>query len=116
MNAFGQTNKELARQLVEIGDEILAVTFAYDQARDQFVAAVNADPENIRANYMAGEMFLESVDKARALRYYQKTYELDPEYSFELLFKIGLSYHYGLGFDNADQLLPTIFIQINTAT
>jgi outer membrane protein OmpA-like peptidoglycan-associated protein/tetratricopeptide (TPR) repeat protein len=101
LNAFGQTNKELAEQLVEIGDEILAVTVAFDQAREQYLAALDADPENIRANYMTGQMFLESVDKARALQYFQKAYALDPEYSFELLFKIGLSYHYGLEFDNA---------------
>ena len=50
---------------------------------------------------MAGQMFLQSVDKARALRYFEKTYKLDPEYTFDLLFKIGLSYHYGLSFDNA---------------
>jgi len=61
-NAFGQTNKELAEQLVEIGDEILSVTSAYDQAREQYLAALEADPDNIRANYMAGQMFLESVD------------------------------------------------------
>ncbi len=99
--ANAQDNKELARQLVEIGDEILNSTFAYSQARDQFVAAVNADPENIRANYMAGKMYLEDVNKGRAKDYFLKAYELDPKYAFDLLFDIGLGYHYDFEFDQA---------------
>jgi len=96
-----QDNKELSRQLVEIGDEILNFTLAYEQAREQYLAAIEADPENLAANYMAGEMFLLSVDKGRARKYFLKANGLDPDYKFDLLFKIGLANHYEYRFDEA---------------
>ena len=99
--AYAQDNKELARQLVEIGDEILRSTFAFEQAREQYLAAIEADPENIRANYMAGEMYLHSVTKDRAKQYFIATYILNTEYTFDLLYKIGLSHQYGREFDHA---------------
>ncbi len=50
---------------------------------------------------MAGEMFLVSVDKGRARKYFLKAYDLDPDYKFDLLFKIGLANHYEYRFDEA---------------
>jgi len=96
-----QDNKELARQLVEIGDEILNSTFAFNQAREQYLSALNSDPENIRANYMAGKMYLEDVNKGRAKNYFLKAYEIDPDYAFDILYDIGLAYHYDFSFDQA---------------
>ncbi len=98
---FAQNNKELAEQLVEIGDEILNATQAYEQAREQYLAALDADPDNIKANFMAGRLYLVSVHKGRARQYFLKTFELDPDYSFDLLYKIGVSFHYELLFDDA---------------
>ncbi len=99
--SIAQDQKELARQLVEIGDEILNSTQAFEQAREQYLAALEADPDNIRANFMTGQMYLVSVEKGRATQYFLKTYDIDPEYSFDLLYKIGLAYHYELSFDKA---------------
>jgi outer membrane protein OmpA-like peptidoglycan-associated protein/tetratricopeptide (TPR) repeat protein len=101
LSSYAQDNKELANQLVEIGDEILNSTFAYEQAKDQYLAALNADPDNVRANFMAGKMYLEDVNKGRAGTYFLRAYELDPNYSFDLLFNIGLAYHYDFYFDEA---------------
>ncbi len=101
VTSFAQDNKELARQLVEIGDEINNSTHAYTQARDQYLAAINSDPENIRANYMAGKMYLEDVNKGRARHFFLKAYELDPDYAFDLLYDIGLAFHYDFAFDQA---------------
>ncbi len=98
---FAQVNKELARQLVEIGDEILNSTQAFEQAREQYLAALESDPNNIRANFMTGRLYLVSVNKGRAKQYFLKTYDLDPDYSFDLLYKIGLAYHYELSFNDA---------------
>lgn len=98
VTSFAQDNKELARQLVEIGDEINNSTHAYTQARDQYLAAINSDPENIRANYMAGKMYLEDVNKGRARHFFLKAYELDPDYAFDLLYDIGLAFHYDFAF------------------
>lgn len=99
--SHGQGNQDLANQLVEIGDEILKETYAIDQAREQYLAALDADPNNLRANYMAGAMYLQSVSKDRAVQYLLKAYEINPDYKYNLLYDIGVSYHHGMEFDKA---------------
>jgi len=99
--SLGQDNKETAAQMVEIGDEIFSQTLAVMEARDIFISAVNMDPDNIRANYMAGLTTLYSINKGEATGYFLRVLELDPEYSFDILFKIGQAYHYDYKFDDA---------------
>ena len=100
--AFAQDeNKELAKQLVEIADEIYFEQKAVVIANEQYVMAANTDPENIKANYMAGKTFIESVNKDRSARYFLKAYEIDPDYRFDLLYFVGKGYQYGMEFDNA---------------
>ena len=98
---LAQDNRASSAQMVEIGDEILRQTNAVMEARDLYLTAVNMDGNNIRANYMAGLTTLQSIDKGAATEYFLKVYELDPNYSFDLLFKIGLAYHYDYKFDDA---------------
>ena len=98
---FSQDNQDMARQFVEMADEIMRQTQAANDAREMYVTAANFDPENVRANYMAGMTTLESINKANATSYFLKVYRTDPEYRFDLLFKIGLGYHYGYSFDEA---------------
>jgi outer membrane protein OmpA-like peptidoglycan-associated protein len=96
-----QDNRAASAQMVEIGDEILNQTNAVMEARDLYIAAVNMNGNNIRANYMAGLTTLRSIDKGAATPYFLKVYELDPNYSFDILYKIGLAYHYDYKFDDA---------------
>lgn len=96
-----QDNVATAAQLVEIGDEIFHQTMAVMEARDLYITAVNMDGNNVRANYMAGLTTLQSVDKGEAATYFLKVLELDPEYSFDILYKIGLAFHYDYKFDQA---------------
>ena len=98
---LAQDNRATSAQMVEIGDEILNQTNAVMEARDLYLTAVNMDGNNIRANYMAGLTTLESVDKGSATPYFLKVYELDPNYSFDILYKIGQAYHYDYKFDDA---------------
>ena len=98
---FAQSNEEIAKDLVEIADEILSVTNAYSDARDQYVQAATLDPNNIKANYMAGKLYLETVNRERATKYYLKVLELDPNYRFDIQYLIGRGYQYGQDFDNA---------------
>ena len=99
--AYAQSAKEQAAQMVQIGDEILNQTQAVTEARELYVTAVSMDPDNVRANYMAGVTTLESVDKGAAKKYFLRVLELDPEYSFDILYKIGQAYHYDYQFDEA---------------
>lgn len=94
-------NKEVAKQLVEIADEIYFEQKAVVIANEQYVAAANMDPDNIKANYMAGRTYIESVNKDRSSKYFLRAYEIDPEYRFDLLYYVGKGYQYGMDFDNA---------------
>ena len=94
-------NKELSKQLVEIADEILVSTSAIDVARDQYIQAADADPTNVQANYKAGDAILKTVGKERAAKYLEQAYAADPDFRFDMLYKIGRSYQYGLNFDKA---------------
>lgn len=99
--SFAQGDKETAQQMVEIADEIMRQSLAVVEARELYVTAANLDPDNIRANYMAGATTLVSVNKSFATNYLMKVLEMDPEYRFDLLYKIGLGNHYGYNFDEA---------------
>ena len=96
-----QDDRETAAQMVEIGDEIMSQTLAFMEARYMYMTAVNLDDQNIRANYMAGLTTLQTIDKGEASRYFLRVLELDPEYSFDILYKIGRAYHYDYKFDDA---------------
>jgi outer membrane protein OmpA-like peptidoglycan-associated protein len=100
-NAIAQDNKETAAQMVEIGDEIFNQTLAIMEARELYITAVNMDGDNVRANYMAGVTTLQSIDKGAATEYFLRVLELDPEYSFDILYKIGRAYHFDYKFDAA---------------
>ncbi|UII32979.1 OmpA family protein [Fulvivirga ulvae] len=94
-------NKKLAEDLILTAEEIMAATQAMDQAREMYVQAVEADPTNIKANYMAGDFHLRTVGKDRAVKYFLKVLELNPEYRFDITYWIGRSYQYGMNFDKA---------------
>ena len=98
---YSQENVEAAKMLVEIADEAYYVQHAMDVAKDQYVMAVELDPGNIKANWMAGETHLQTVHREQATPYYLKVFDMDPDYHFDLLYKIGLSYQLGLDFDKA---------------
>ena len=100
-NSFAQNNIETAAQMVEIGDGFLDQTLAIMEARELYISAVNLDAENVRANYMAGVTTLQSIDKGAATEYLLRVLELDPEYSFDILYKIGMAYHFDYNFDAA---------------
>ncbi len=96
-----QDNREIANQLNQIADEIYSSTSAYIQARDAYVQVLDFDPDNLKANYMAGYLYLQTINKERATAYLLKVYEIDPEYTFDLMYLIGRGYQYGLDFRNA---------------
>ncbi|MDJ1481185.1 OmpA family protein [Cytophagaceae bacterium YF14B1] len=70
-------------------------------ALETYELALKANPNNVRANFMAGKCILETIDKGRASKYLQKAYELDPKVSKDILFLIAESYHLGFKFDEA---------------
>ncbi len=92
INSFsqeGQDGKDLAKQLIEVAELIMEETQAMDQARETYVQAVAADPDNIVANYRAGDFHMKTVGKDRAVQYFLKVLELDPEFRFDITYWIG---------------------------
>ena len=70
-------------------------------AKDLYVRAADLDTANVKANWMAGKLYLETINKDRAVGYLLRVQELKPKYRFDILYQIGRAYHYGLDFDTA---------------
>lgn len=102
LHAQDEDPKETARMYVENADIMVQENLGLDLAREQYELAANTDPDNIRANFMTGELYLlRGPEKAKATKYLLRTLELDPNYRFDMLYKIGQAYQYGLQFDSA---------------
>ncbi len=97
-------------QFIAIADETF-VLGAKRQALDNYKQAVTLNPNNIKANYMTGICYLQTLNKNLALTYFLKAYELNPKYISDmnlgrdlypdLLFLIARAYHLGENFDKA---------------
>lgn len=74
---------------------------AIEIAKELFVQAADLDTANIEANWMAGKVYLETINKDRAVNYLLRIEAQDPNYRFDLSYYIGRAYHYGLDFDQA---------------
>lgn len=96
-----ETDAETARTFMEEADIILKELKVFTIARDYYEQAANLDPTLIRANYLAGELYLKTVNKERATKYFLRVYEQDPDYKFNLTYLIGRGYHYDYQFDKA---------------
>ena len=101
--SFGQEpSAELARQFLEQADEIYNnQREAILIARDLYVQAAENDPTNVRAHWMAGFLYIETINKDEALKYFEQVKALDPNYRFDIDYQIGLAYQYGFEFDKA---------------
>ena len=100
---LAQSDAQTAADYLEIGDEIYFNQRAFEEAKNYYVQAAELDPSNVKANYMAGKVHLETTNKERATDYFLKVYELDPQYRFDILYLIGQGYQLGLDFENASE-------------
>jgi outer membrane protein OmpA-like peptidoglycan-associated protein/tetratricopeptide (TPR) repeat protein len=74
---------------------------AIEIAKEMYVQAADLDPANVKANWMAGKLYIETINKDKALKYFQQVQAIDPNYRFDIDYQIGLAYHYGFDFDGA---------------
>lgn len=74
---------------------------AIEVAKELFVQAADIDPTNIEANWMAGKLYLETINKDRALKYFKRIEAQKLSYRFDIYYWIGRAYHHGLDFENA---------------
>lgn len=95
------TEKQLAQDLVEQAELVMEATAAMDIAREMYVQAATVDPDNIKANYKAGEFHLKTIGKDKAVPYFRRVKQLDPNFRFDISYWIGASYQFGLEFEEA---------------
>ena len=98
---YAQDEAQTAADYVEIGDEIYFNQRAFEEAKSYYVQAAELDPSNIKANFMAGKVHLETTNKDQATEYFLKVYQLDPDYRFDMLYLIGQGYQLSLDFEQA---------------
>lgn len=109
IKSFAQ--KPADEQLVEVADEVYLHSGAKTQALEQYLLALQINPDNTKANYMAGICYLHTIRKEKALDHFLRVYQVTPEYhpNFnvgfypDLAFLIAQSYHYALAFDKATE-------------
>lgn len=101
--AFAQTDRALADEYLTNAQLIMEATKAYDDARDSYVMAADADTTYEKANFEAGHIYLITINKQQAVKYLQRVYRQDPEYKFDLEYMIGKAYQYGMEWDKATE-------------
>ncbi|WP_340153835.1 OmpA family protein [uncultured Marivirga sp.] len=96
-----EPNPELANDFLEMADEVMSSTKVLTLALEYYKVAAEGDPNNVKANYLAGDTYLQTTEKSKATQYLLRAYQLDSDYKFDMLYKIGQAYQYGYEFDNA---------------
>ena len=96
-----EQDKELSKTYMDQAQLMMDGSQAFDDIRDVMVLAANADTTNIKANFEAGHLHLETIGKTLAGKYFLRISRQDPDYRFDLDFWIGQSYQFGLEFDKA---------------
>lgn len=95
--SFSQTDEvlvDLADEMFSFGDPAGALGL--------YLQAIEENPNNVRAQYMAGRSYLLSVDsKEEAVKYLKKATELDPEVSDKLYYYLGEAYRHAYQFEEA---------------
>ena len=111
-NSFAQSDSKLVKQADDVYD-----FSAKESAQQIYLMALEENPANVKANFMVGVIYFETIHKPRGLKYFLKAFELnsqynpavliddfplaEPEYKLSLLYYIGQAYHYSHDFDNA---------------
>ncbi|MDX1627539.1 MAG: OmpA family protein [Fulvivirga sp.] len=99
---YAQSDAQLANEYLNQADQIYSQQReAIEIAKELYVKAADLDPTNMKANWMAAWLHLETINKDNALKYLLRIEEQQPSYRFDLTYHIGRAHHYGLDFDKA---------------
>src|SRR4051812_40509348 len=97
-----EQDKEQSKAYMEQAQLMLdAGSIALEEIRDVMVQAADYDTTNIKANFEAGHLFLETIGEELAVKYFLRVRRQKPDYKYDLDYWIGQSYHYGMNFDKA---------------
>ncbi len=109
-------DKQLSKDYMDQAVEILTATKAEDVARDLYVQAADTDTTNFKANFEAGHLYLVTVNKELATKYFLRIYRQNPTYRIDLEYWIGKGYQYGLQFDQAIKFFKQYKNKISKST
>ncbi|MEQ8423836.1 MAG: hypothetical protein RIA63_03940, partial [Cyclobacteriaceae bacterium] len=71
------------------------------QAKELFVLSTQMNPKNAKAQFMAGQSIMLTVNKEKSLSYFREAWNLDPAVDEDILYFLGQGYHHNLQFDSA---------------
>jgi outer membrane protein OmpA-like peptidoglycan-associated protein len=99
--AIAQTDSvALSEEYYNQGMEVFG--FAHrKQAAELFILATQMNPKNAKAQLMAGQSIMLSVQKEKSLDYFRRAWKIDPTVSADILYFLGQAYHYSEKFDSA---------------
>jgi len=102
-SSFGKDreNLRIALRAIRDGDSYYMLG-QYNKALESYQKAQVINPNNSELNYMIGYMYL-YVERYSALPYMKKAYELNPGVRPDVLYLLGLSYHYNEQFEEAKE-------------
>lgn len=96
-----EQDKEQSKLYAEQAQLMMDASQAFDDIRDVMVLAADFDTTNIKANFQAGDLYIRTINKHLATKYFLRIYHQSPDYRFDLEYWIGLGYQYGQEFDKA---------------
>src|SRR6478735_6788370 len=100
---FAQTDSvALAEEYYKQGMEVFDFSHR-KQAAELFVLATKMNPKNAKAQLMAGQCIMLSIQKDQSLEYFRRAWKLDPSVHEDILYFIGQAFHYSEKFDSAIQ-------------
>ncbi len=100
-SAFAQVDSlALSDEYYKMGMEVFDYTHRA-QAKELFVLATQMNPKSAKAQFMAGQSIMLTVNKEQSLQYFRRAWELDPNVDEDLLYYLGQGYHHNLKFDSA---------------
>ncbi len=111
ITAFSQAVDE---NLVKLADEMYGFGDKKD-ALGVYLQAIEMNPENTTANFMAGKCYLETIQKELSVNYLQKAYKLNAEVAPDILYMIGRGYQLGSKFEEAINFYKQYKENINDA-
>ncbi|MFN3342900.1 MAG: OmpA family protein [Flavobacteriales bacterium] len=88
-----------AKKAFEAGEEFFK-QYQFDKAEVEFDKAYSFNPNYSKLNYYLGMCVLNSSYKFKALNYFKKAYELNPNVAPEINLLIGIGYHINGDWDN----------------
>lgn len=92
-----------AEKHLELADEFMnSLPFPqYSKALPEYLKAQAFNPKSARVNYNIGECYLHSIEKFKALNYFQNAFKLNSTKFDDIHYKLGRGYHLNMKWDTA---------------